>query len=156
MSAPAPTAIAWQGVNHIALVTRDLDATIQFYRELLGVAPRVVLPPGEGHGRHALLAVGGASLGLHFFEDADAQIFTHPDALGAMHRVPGALQHIALTLPDEATVTTLRERLEQRGILTTALMDQGVTRGFLFLDNNGILLEAACFKSGLPPAALPN
>jgi catechol 2,3-dioxygenase-like lactoylglutathione lyase family enzyme len=152
----APTDIPWQGVNHIALVTHDLDATIQFYRDLLRITPRVVLPPAEGHGRHAVLAVGGASLGLHFFEEADAQFFTHPDALGAMHVVPGALQHVALTLPDEATVTLLHERLQQRGVRTTAIMDQGVTRSFLFLDNNGILLEAACFKSGLPPAALPN
>jgi catechol 2,3-dioxygenase-like lactoylglutathione lyase family enzyme len=155
MPAPAPTVIPWQGVNHIALVTRDLDATIHFYRELLNIAPLAVLPPGEGHGRHAVLSVGGASLGLHFFEDAGAQIFTHPDALGAMHMVPGAVQHIALTLPTEEALTTLRERLQHRGIRTTALMDQGVTRSFLFLDNNEILLEAAWFTSGQPAAAPP-
>jgi catechol-2,3-dioxygenase len=58
----------------------------------------------------------------------------------------GALLHVALTLPDEATVTLLHERLQQRGVRTTAIMDQGVTRSFLFLDNNGILLEAACAR----------
>jgi hypothetical protein len=37
----------------------------------------------------------------------------------------GALQHVALTLPDETTVMLLHERLQQRDIWTTAIMDQG-------------------------------
>jgi catechol 2,3-dioxygenase-like lactoylglutathione lyase family enzyme len=143
---------AWQGVNHIALVTPDLDATIHFYQNLLGFRLLAVLPPNDLHGRHCMLWPGGLGLGLHFFERADAQIFTHPDALSALHFVPGALQHISFTLQDEEAGQALRQRLHELGIQSTEIMDQGPVYNFLFLDPHGIQLEAAWFKPGATPS----
>ena len=151
MAFPTQPVSAWQGVNHIALATPDLDATIHFYQDVLGLRLLAVLPPGDMHGRHCLLSPGGTGLGLHYFEQSDAQIFTHPDALSALHFVPGALQHVALTLPDTEAGQALRERLQELGIQTTEIMDQGPIYNFGFLDNNGIQLEAAWFKPGAAP-----
>jgi hypothetical protein len=61
--------------------------------------------------------------------------------------MPGALHHIAFGVPDEAAALTLRDSLHARNIATTDVMDQGDTYNFLFLDNNGILLEANWSKS---------
>jgi catechol 2,3-dioxygenase-like lactoylglutathione lyase family enzyme len=151
MTQSTPGMPAWQGINHVALVTPDLDATTHFYQNVLGLRLLALLPPGEAHGRHAILSVGGSGLGLHFFEDPTAQIFTHPDALGAMHFVPGALQHIALSLPDEEAGQALFAHLHEAGIPTTEVMEQGLTRNFVLLDNIGILIEVAWFIPGRFP-----
>ena len=144
----------WQGVNHIALVTLDLDATIHFYQDVLGLRLLANLPPNDLHGRHCVLWPGGSGLGLHFFELADAQIFTHPDALSSLCFVPGALQHISLTLPDAEAGRAMWERLNTLGIQTTEIMEQRPIYNFGFLDNNGIQVEVAWFKPGVAPPNL--
>lgn len=132
--------INWQGVNHIALQTGDLDATVQFYRDVLGMEVMFTAPAGEMPGRHAGIRPGGSGF-MHFFEVQNARQFPPPD-LQTMHWMPGALHHISFTLPDEASALALKAKLEALKIDTTRAMDQDNCVIFLFLDNNGILLEA--------------
>lgn len=136
----------WQGIHHVALVTPDLDTTIQFYRDVLGMQLLFVAPAGEMHGRHAAFLPGVGFLGLHFFEMPNAQIFGHPDLTEEMHWFPGALHHISFALPDERTALALQKRLQSQGIATTGVMDQGGIFNMVFQDNNGMLLEAAWSK----------
>lgn len=72
-----PTTLApppWRGFHHVALVTRDLDATIRFYHDVLGMDIGAIAPAGELHGRHCAIRPGCEPdrLGLHFFEYAHA------------------------------------------------------------------------------------
>jgi catechol 2,3-dioxygenase-like lactoylglutathione lyase family enzyme len=83
---------------------------------------------------------------LHFFEEAAAQIFTDPAALTAVRFVPGALQHIALTLPDEAAGQALHTRLHELGIATTEIEDLLRNRSFRMLDPTGLIIEVAWLK----------
>jgi catechol 2,3-dioxygenase-like lactoylglutathione lyase family enzyme len=130
----------WRGFHHLALVTPDLDATIRFYRDVLGLAVTFVAPATDLHGRHAGLAVDGAGGFLHFFEQPGAAIHPYPLAAGlTFPRELGAL----LALPDEAAGLALRERLQALQIPVTEIMDQGPIRNMLFPDNNGLRLEAA-------------
>lgn len=71
----------WRGVHHVALVARDLDATISFYRDVLGMEVVFIAPAGELHGRHGAVRPGGESdrTGLHFFEYPQAALFGPPD-----------------------------------------------------------------------------
>lgn len=131
----------WQGIHHIALVTPNLDKTITFYRDILGMKLLFEAPAGEMHGRHAALLPGGEHVGFHFFEMQDATIFTPPD-LETMHWFPGGLHHIALALPDEKAALDLRNHLIAHHVQMTEFMNQGPTRNMIFLDNNGMLLEA--------------
>ncbi|SEM89291.1 VOC family protein [Paenibacillus sp. OV219] len=134
----------WQGIHHIALTTKDLEETIRFYSEMLGMQSSPIFPANPFHGRHAFIHPGApaTALGLHFFEVADAQIHTHPEALQRLTFIPGAMQHIAFALQDEAAGLLMRNQLESRQIEMTALLSNGPTRSFGFLDNNGIQLEA--------------
>jgi catechol 2,3-dioxygenase-like lactoylglutathione lyase family enzyme len=134
----------WHGIHHIAMATRDLEKTIQFYTEVLGMQSSPIHPSNPFHGRHAFIKPGADSetWGLHFFELADAQIHSHPEALQRLTFIPGALQHIAFALQDEAAGLLMMSRLEGLSVEMTALLSNGPTRSFGFFDNNGIQLEA--------------
>ncbi|AZN41838.1 VOC family protein [Paenibacillus albus] len=136
----------WQGIHHIALATKDLEQTIRFYTEKLGMQSSPIYPANPFHGPHAFIHPGDSTtttaLGLHFFEVAEAQIHTHPESLQRLTFIPGALQHIAFALQHEDAGLRMRKQLESHQIEMTTLLNNGPTRSFGFLDNNGIQLEA--------------
>jgi catechol 2,3-dioxygenase-like lactoylglutathione lyase family enzyme len=154
MTLPTQPDPAWRGINHIALVTPDLAATLHFYQDILGLPLAALLLASDEHGRHAILSTDGSgnSTGqvLHFFEEAAAQIFTDPEALTSVRFVPGALQHIALTLPDEAAGQALHARLRGLRTPTTEIENLRLNRSFRMLDPMGLIVEVAWLKPGQP------
>jgi catechol 2,3-dioxygenase-like lactoylglutathione lyase family enzyme len=97
-AAPASETVGiWQGINHVTLATPDLDATVAFYRDVLGLRVVFEAPANPMHGRHAMLSPGGSGQGLHFFEVADAQIFGFP---GACRRRCSSCRAPSSTSPD--------------------------------------------------------
>jgi catechol 2,3-dioxygenase-like lactoylglutathione lyase family enzyme len=139
--------IPWSGLHHVALVTPDLDATIRFYVEVLGLGLVTLIPASGARPRHCLLAVDSGDTSkdwLHFFEQPDATIVPYPLERGAVFPPElGALNHVALSLPDEASGAALQARLQGLGVPVTDVNTMGPVRNILFLDNNGLLLEAA-------------
>lgn len=140
-SEPPP---AWEGIHHLALATRDLDATVRFYVETLGMRLLLEPPARGGTPRHLFIDAGGGAA-LHFWEVAEAEIFAQPIRPGPPEFVPGALQHLALRLPDEAALAALQRRLRRAGIEVTDTFSQGAVRLCFFADNNGLVVEAACW-----------
>ncbi len=124
VQAPPP----WQGFNHVALLTRDLDATMHFYQEVLGMELLFITPANQLHGRHCGLRPGSdaAHMGyLSFFEYAAAPLFNpHERSLQARVFDPGStfLSHISFTLPDEMAGHALQDRLRAYGAGQSHLM----------------------------------
>lgn len=144
----------WSGFHHVALVTPSLEATLHFYENVLGMQATPIYPATPQRGRHCFVKPGKTdSWGIHFFEYQDAQIFQSADSLRRLsvnpqaedlyRFLPGALQHIAFTLPSEQAGMSLRRKLNSHGVVMTDIYDQGKIRNFIFIDNNGIQLEAA-------------
>jgi catechol 2,3-dioxygenase-like lactoylglutathione lyase family enzyme len=140
-----PAAPPWQGIHHLALATRDLDATVRFYCGVLGM--RLLLTRRGPDARQHLFIDAGGGATLHFWHDPEAEIFTQPLRPGAF--VPGALQHLALRVQDEAVLYMLQARLRAAGVAVTDLFDQGLVRLCFFEDNNGLALEASCWLDDL-------
>ena len=143
---------AWQGINHVSLITGNLDATVAFYRDVLEMRVVFEAPANPHHGRHAMISPGGSGMGLHFFEVAGAQIFRLPDGVPSKPEfLPGALQHIAITLAAEETALALRERLSAHGVPMTPVLEPGrfapMVRMFLFPDPSGLLLKATWLRT---------
>src|SRR3954452_9539699 len=65
----------WRGVNHLALVTPDMDATVRFYHGVLGM--RLVTTLNAGPMRHYFFEMGPGNT-VAFFEVSNAPAFTRP------------------------------------------------------------------------------
>lgn len=139
---------AWQGFHHLALATSELDATIRFYRDVLGMCIGAVAPASDLRGRHVFVKPGATdSWGIHFWEHTAAPLRTPPREWSAGSLAEygfewGALNHVAFALPDDHAAEALRARLEQHGVRSTPPNAVGPICNILFFDNNGIMLEA--------------
>jgi catechol 2,3-dioxygenase-like lactoylglutathione lyase family enzyme len=136
----SPEQPRWRGVNHLALVTNDMDATVRFYHGVLGA--QLVATIGTAGFRHYFFDFGGGTT-IAFFEYAGVEL--HPFAKPAGVPDPRAIQfdHLSLDLPDEAALEALRIRLGDHGCEVTHVVDHGFVRSIYFSDPNGIALEAS-------------
>ena len=67
---PDDAAAQWAGVNHLALVTNDMDETVRFYHGVLGM--RLVATLSAGPMRHYFFELGPQNT-IAFFEWSRAE-----------------------------------------------------------------------------------
>ncbi len=132
--------VPWQGLNHLALITNDMDATVRFWHGVLG-AP-LVATIGTDTFRHYFFDFGPES-SVAFFEYTGQEAEQIAKPAGVFHPKAGQFDHLSMDLPDEAAVMALRERLIEHGTEVTELVDHGIMRSIYFTDPNGIALEAS-------------
>jgi len=130
----------WDGVNHLAMVTNDMDGTVRFYHGVLGMP--LVATIAVGPMRHYFFRLGSRST-IAFFEWGDAQIGMFEKPAGMPFTFPAQFDHVSFTLPDEAALGALQERLRAYDVEVTRVVDHGFVRSVYFHDNNGIALEAS-------------
>ena len=130
----------WRGINHLALITTDMDATVRFYHGVLGA--RLVATIGNPSFRHYFFEFGNEQT-VAFFEYRD--IALEPFAKPAGVPDPRAVQfdHLSFNLPDEQALESLRRRLKEHGCEVTYVVDHQIMRSIYFTDPNGIALEAS-------------
>ena len=136
----ADTAPQWRGVNHLAMVTNDMDGTVRFYHGVLGMP--LVATIAVGPMRHYFFRIGPEST-IAFFEWTGTEIGTFEKPAGMPFTFPAQFDHVSFTLPDEAALHALQARLEEHGTEITKVVDHGFVRSVYFHDNNGIALEAS-------------
>jgi catechol 2,3-dioxygenase-like lactoylglutathione lyase family enzyme len=130
----------WRGVNHLALITGDMDATVRFYHGVLG-APLVATIGTPGF-RHYFFQIGAGST-VAFFEYAGSPPAGFAKPAGVPD--PRAIQfdHLSLDVADEEALEALRHRLKEHDCEVTDVIDHGFVRSIYFTDPNGIALEAS-------------
>jgi catechol 2,3-dioxygenase-like lactoylglutathione lyase family enzyme len=148
------TGVPWVGVNHLALITDDMDATVRFWHGVLGA--ELVATLARPTFRHYFFKVG-ATTTVAFFEYLDEQgaRSTTPvvKPAGEHHAHAGHFDHLSLDLPSDASLTALQARLRAAGCEVTEIVDHQIVHSVYFTDPNGIALEASCWV-GLPTAGL--
>jgi catechol 2,3-dioxygenase-like lactoylglutathione lyase family enzyme len=155
------------GVNHLALVCRDMAETVDFYSRVLGMplVKTVALPDG---GQHFFFDCGGGAL-LAFFwwENAPAAapgIASVEDFPRKPMSAIGSMNHVAFTV-DEDELAPAIERLQAAGVHVSVPVvvnhddsPAGVSRDLhpgvfvrsvYFRDPNGIMLEFAALTRAL-------
>lgn len=151
-----------RGVNHLALVCKDMAKTVDFYTNVLGMPLVKTLDLPNGMGQHFFFDMGnGDSLAFFWFPNAPEAAPGIASPAGVPGRAElttahGSMNHIAFDIPadrfDEAV-----EKLHAKGIKTTPVLNHddspsqiaremhpGVfVRSIYFQDPDGILLEFA-------------
>ena len=149
----------FRGINHLALVCRDMKVTVDFYSEVLGMplTKTVVLPGGLG--QHFFFDCGGNDqLAFFWFEGASESQpgITHAAALAGAGDITSAhasMNHVAFDVPLEK-MDEYKKKLEEAGIECTdtyhddsemgvsqELNETTFVRSIYFKDPDGILLE---------------
>jgi len=130
----------WRGINHLALITTDMDATVRFYHGTLGA--RLVATIGTPEFRHYFFEFGPQCT-VAFFEYAGAAIEPFTKAAGVPDSRAAQFDHLALNLADEDALVELQQRLKSADCEVTDVIDHGGVRSVYFTDPNGIALEAS-------------
>jgi catechol-2,3-dioxygenase len=120
-------------LNHAVLYVRDLDATVAFYRDVLGFAP--IEGMAGLRGACFLRAPGSTN-------DHDLGLFELGSGAGpsGAGRTTVGLYHLAWEVDTLATLAELAEKLTNAGALVGA-SDHGTTKSLYAKDPNGIELE---------------
>jgi len=84
---PAPDTVLTGGVNHLALISSDLDATLQFYTGVLKMRlTRIITNHDDPTSTHIFLDMGGGNL-LAFFDFPEHGPAPTVRGIGSMHHV---------------------------------------------------------------------
>ncbi len=140
--------MSYRGIADVALVTNDMEKTVRFYRDVLGMS-LVVTYRGEINGqriRHYFFTLGSASC-LSFFEWPGVELLPRKDA-----GVPAAgrqFDHVTIGVDTEEPLVDLQELARKAGVQASDIVDHGFARAIYFEDPNGISLGFAVFTRDL-------
>ena len=129
--------IRYTGVHHLALVTDDMDKTIRFWRDLLGM--RMLAATGDGTNRQYYFEISDNSI-LSFFEWPQAANPEEKDH-GVPTSEPLAFDHVAIGVPDRETLLAVRQTLEDAGFWVSHVVDHGFIHSIYSFDPNRIPIE---------------
>ena len=109
----------YKGIDHLALATGDLDATIRFWRDLLGM--RMVAGLGGPGFRHYFFEVSEHDL-IAFFEWPGVEPLAERDH-GAPRSGPAGFDHVSIGVHEREELWAIKDRLEAAGIWVSEVVD---------------------------------
>lgn len=151
-----------RGINHLALVSKDMARTVDFYSNVLGMPLIKTIELPNGMGQHFFFDIGnGDSLAFFWFPNAPeaAPGVASPEALvgkGALTTAHGSMNHVAFDIEADK-IEAYREKLLAKGVEVTEVINHDnspmqvsptvnestFVRSIYFFDPDGILLEFA-------------
>ncbi|HKA05529.1 MAG TPA: VOC family protein [Acidimicrobiales bacterium] len=163
------TAFTLNGVNHLALVCRDMARTVDFYTNVLGMAlvKTIDLPGG---GQHFFFDMGNGNLLAFFWFPGGPEAapgIASAAALpgqGDIASAVGSMNHVAIDVPLDQ-IENYVDRLRAKGVecsnvvnhddsengVSREMHDGVFVRSIYFQDPDGILLEFAAWTRALGP-----
>jgi catechol 2,3-dioxygenase-like lactoylglutathione lyase family enzyme len=159
-----------RGINHLALVCRDMAETIAWYQDVLGMKLVKTLELPGGRGQHFFLDMGNGVDGIAFFwfptapEGVVGETLQGPNGVTSI----GTMNHVAFDVPAEQ-MEAYKAKLESKGVEVTMIINHANSldgghkkeydaaaddgdvfiRSMYFKDPNGTLLEFACWTRTL-------
>lgn len=157
-----------RGINHLALVCRDMKKTVDFYSGVLGMPLTKTINLPQGMGQHFFFDIGnGDSLAFFWFPDAPESVpgVTHAEGLvgqGSITSAHASMNHVAFDVPEEK-IEEYQKKLAAAGVECTPVVNHDdseaqasltitpstFVRSIYFKDPDGILLEFAAWTREL-------
>ena len=138
-----------RGLHHVTAICRDLERTIAFYRDVLGLPiARDEASDDDPDARHVWFDAGDGTY-VTFMEYARM-----PDGVVGI----GSTHHFALRVESEEEQEAWRDYLREHDIDCTDVFDRGGFRSIYVKDPDGHVVEIATrvsgfgFGAGGPPA----
>jgi catechol 2,3-dioxygenase-like lactoylglutathione lyase family enzyme len=129
--------IKYTGINHLAMATGNMDSTIRFWRDLLGMK--------------LIAGLGGPGYRHYFFEISDKDsiaFFEWPGVRPAEEKehgrpVAGPLifDHISFGVDGKDELWDLKDRIAAAGFWVSEVIDHGFIYSIYSFDPNGIPIE---------------
>jgi len=134
--------VQWSGLNHLALITNDMDLTTRFWHGVIGTP--LVATIGNQAFRHYFFDVGNdATVAFFEYRGCSVKQFAKPSGVPDERAIQ--FDHVSLNVPDEEALLALRQRLLDHDCGVTGVVDHGLLKSIYFTDPNGIALEASCW-----------
>lgn len=133
------------GVNHLAISTKDMKAQLKFFAEVLGCPTKAL---------YWMHGVNGCYHGFAELSESSYVAFVqHPDNAeeiqwGVTHAgnggepvTRGTMQHVAFNVDDLDELLQLRDRIRSHGIQVLGPLDHGFIQSMYFAGPEGLSLE---------------
>ena len=153
-----------RGINHLALVCKDMARTVDFYTNVLGMPLVKTIELPMGMGQHFFFDAGGGDcVAFFWFPDAPEAVPGVASAAvlpgkGDLATAHASMNHVAFDVPPER-FEEYCDKLRAAGVEISDIsnhddsewtvakeMHEGVyIRSVYFFDPDGILLEFACW-----------
>lgn len=145
------------GINHLALVCEDMDVTVDFYTNILGMKLTKTLNLPSGRGKHFFFDCGnGDALAFFWFPNGPAPVDKREYA--RITAIPGTMNHVAFDV-SPSKIDEYREALVEKGVEVTEVVNHADTesgesdkdddkvfvRSIYFHDPDGTQLEFAAW-----------
>lgn len=142
----------YSGVNHLAMVTGDMDSTVRFWRDLLGM--RLVAGLGKPGYRHYFFEISQADM-IAFFEWDGVEPAIMKDH-GFPVSGPVCFDHVSIGVADEESLWEVKALLEAAEAEPSEVVDHGFIHSVYAFDPNGIPIEFSCTVPGADPREAPS
>lgn len=137
--------VKYKGINHLAMVTGNLDMTIRFWRDLLGM--RLVAGLGREGYRHYFFEISENDL-IAFFEWPGVEPI-EPRDHGYPTDGPVVFDHISFGVEGPDELWELKDNLAAAGFWTSEIVDHGFIHSLYSFDPNGIPIEFSYNVAGM-------
>ncbi|MCW7753732.1 VOC family protein [Desulfobotulus sp. H1] len=129
--------LRFTGIHHLAMATCDLNGTIVFWRDLVGLP--LFLGFGRQGYRQYFFSISD-NCALSFFEWPDTKPLIEKDH-GVPVAGPFAFDHVAIGLEGSRDLALIKARFEAAGIWMSEAVDHGFVHSVYTFDPNNIAVE---------------
>ncbi|MDA8433570.1 MAG: VOC family protein [Nitrospiraceae bacterium] len=143
--------IRYNGINHLAMATGDMDSTIRFWRDLLGM--------------RLIAGLGGPGYRHYFFEISERDsiaFFEWPGVRPAEEKEQGRpvagpfiFDHVSFGVDDRDDLWRLKDRMEAAGFWVSEVIDHGFIHSIYSFDPNGVPIEFSWSVEGVDIRRIP-
>lgn len=135
-----------EGLHHLAICTGDMKAQLDYFTDKLGMELQALYwMHGVENTFHAFLRLNDES-SIAFVHNPD--IAKIEPTIGVSHAgnagsncAPGAMQHLAFKVKDDAELMAMRDRLRSKGVPVLGPIEHGLCRSIYFAGLENMTLE---------------
>lgn len=168
VTSKGPAAGRLVGVNHLQFIVNDINESVRFYRDILGlcvIRTKSDYPaPGRGYRilHNVFFDLGNSEyLSLIQIDESSAGQQAEPSVSSdwlwpdnsARHVKPAKMDHLAFNVPTHDDMTWFHEHLMQSGVKVSPIVfrpEESWVESMYFYDPNGIPLEIATLDLDSP------